>query len=483
MIITCGARTRTWTNGARTRRSTIKLPRKLELSNYTLQYYMDIKYTNHFSTTKLPENSVISDLHIHSRFARATSKYITMPNLFKWSLIKGINILGTGDALHPKWWEEIKEHTTYDNNTGFYQIKSSVQKAVLKELPSHLHHKVYFVPTVETSHIYKAKGRLRRIHIVFVFPTLESAKKLANKLAQFSNISADGRPIFGITARDITEMALEIDQKILIIPAHIWTPHFSLFGSKSGFDKITDAFEDMSEYITTLETGLSSDPYMNRLVPDLDDYILTSNSDAHSLERIGREANIHTSVKDYNDLISSFKTGENLYGTLEFYPQEGKYHYDGHRNCKISLHPIEGQKLQNKCPKCNKPLTIGVLHRVIELAQSNTSPNTKLLERFKSVYLVPLDDILATLLKTSRTSKRVRRTYMELVEKFGSEIDILYRVHLESIQKYDPQIANALLLFRKGKIRVTPGYDGEYGVVKIDFTELESTETNQMSLF
>ena len=425
---------------------------------------------------------LISDLHIHSRFSRATSKYLTFPNLYKWALIKGVYLLGTGDILHPKWLEEAKEYLVYDQNTGFYSLKPEIAQALAPEIPSKVRgNTMFFVPSVETSHIYKQDDKLRRIHLVFVLSDLEKAKKLSDKMATFSTVAADGRPIFGVNARDMTEIVLEIDPNAIVIPAHIWTPHFSLFGSKSGFDDIKQAFKDMTPYVTCLETGLSSDPKMNRLVPDLDKYILCSNSDSHSLERIGREANLHTQLDSYTMLKSALKTGEGLYGTIEFYPQEGKYHYDGHRNCQVSFHPQESQKHNNICPKCNKPLTIGVLNRVYQLAKGNTQLNSKLLEKYKSIYIIPLEDILASLLGTGRTSKRVKRAYFDAIETLGSELDILTTIEPKTIAKYDPLLARAIELLRQDQIVVEPGYDGEYGKIRIPKEKLEQPSSSQGS--
>ena len=425
---------------------------------------------------------IFSDLHIHSRFSRATSKYITFPELLRWSKLKGINLLGTGDIIHPKWLQEANENLEYDDSTGFYKMKPEIEDKINHQLPTSVKNiDVSFIPTVETSHIYKQDDKLRRVHLVIILPTLEDAKKLSDKMATFSNISADGRPIFGMNVRDFTELVLEINDKALIIPAHIWTPHFSVFGSKSGFDSLQEAFKDMSQYIYALETGLSSDPEMNRLVKELDKYTLVSNSDSHSLPRIGREANIHTELKNYDQLIHTLKTGKNLYGTIEYFPEEGKYHYDGHRNCNISLHPQETQKINKICPKCKKPLTVGVLSRVYELAKNNTQPNTQLLNKHKSVHAIPLDDILASILGTSRTSKKVTTKLFDTISNLGPELTILSFMPLKEISKYDPVLANAIGQMRKGEIRIIPGYDGEYGIVQIDKKLLEK-QTNQMQL-
>ena len=416
-----------------------------------------------------------SDLHIHSRYARATSKHLNVLNLYKWAKIKGISLLGTGDILHPKWREEFKKYTIEDDNSGFYKVRPEYQKEVDLQLPkSVVDSYVYFVPTVETSHIYKQGDKVRRVHLVSVFPTFDTAAKAAVILGRYSRIDADGRPIFGIHIDEFVKMMLEISERVVVFPAHAWTPHFAVFGSKSGFDSLSEAFGDMARYITALETGLSSDPEMNRLVSALDPLILVSNSDAHSLMRIGREANIHSRLDTYDDLLAALRTGEGLVGTIEYYPEEGRYHYDGHRACGVVLHPKESVRVQNICPKCGKKLTLGVLHRVYDLAD-RSDPNLALLERFKSVHLVPLDDVLQNVLNVGKGSKKLVNRYFEVIDALGSELAVLNEVDTNEIKEFDAKLGCAIEKMRRGNLKISPGYDGLYGVVKIpmdDCTQL-----------
>ncbi len=416
-----------------------------------------------------------SDLHIHSRFARATSKNLTVLELAKWSKIKGIYLLGTGDIYHPAWLDEFEKFTQYDFATGFYKLKPELESEVKKQVPKSVADSpVYFVPTVETSHIYKQGDLVRRIHIVTIVKDLKIARQISNKLATYSRVDADGRPIFGMRLPDYVKLVLEFSEENLVFPAHVWTPHFAVFGSKSGFDRLEDAFEDTVEYITALETGLSSDPEMNRLISGLDKYVLISNSDAHSAPRIGREANIHISLANYNELINTLKTGQNLYGTVEYYPEEGRYHYDGHRACNVSMHPKEAKANNNICPVCKKPLTLGVLHRVYDLADREV-PNQELLTKYKTVSLVPLDDILSNVLAVGKSSKRLQAKLMEVIDKLGPELKVLHELPVEEILKYDPKLACAIRQMRNGDLKIEPGYDGVYGKVNINLEPCKKT--------
>ncbi len=420
-----------------------------------------------------------SDLHIHSRFARATSKHLTVLELYKWAKIKGIYLLGTGDILHPSWIKEFKEYTHLDSNTGFYVLNKEYKKDVKKELPKSVVDKpVYFVPTVETSHIYKQGDKVRRIHIVLVLKDLEVATKLSNKLSNVSKVTADGRPIFGLKLRDITEMVLDLNSSNFVFPAHVWTPYFAVFGSKSGFDSIKEAFGDMAPYITALETGLSSDPEMNRLISALDKYVLISNSDAHSAQRIGREANIHTKLDSYEDLLNTLKTGENLYGTIEYFPEEGRYHFDGHRDCNVVLHPTKAKELDNLCPKCGKKLTLGVMHRVYDLADRE-EPSEELLNKYRTVSLVPLDDVLSNVLGVGKSSKRLQAKYFEIIEKFGPELEFLQNVPVQNIKNYDSLLGCAIERMRNKDLEINPGYDGVYGVVHINLKDCKANKQDQ----
>ena len=316
-----------------------------------------------------------ADLHVHSRFSRATSGRLNIRNLAAWSMIKGLSVMSTGDFTHPAWRDELRRDLVYDDNSGLYRVR---EKTPLEtEIPGFSRpdgvSEPQFLIQAEISSIYKKDGSVRKVHNVVIMPSLESADKLSNKLAAIGNITSDGRPILGLDCEHLLEMVLEADERGVLIPAHIWTPWFSLFGSKSGFDALEDCFGSLSSHIFALETGLSSDPDMNRLWSALDRYALVSNSDAHSGENLGREANLFEGTPSYDGIFDALRraardeegSGCIYRGTVEFFPEEGKYHLDGHRACNVVLEPEESMKIGNICPVCGKPLTVGVLHRVM----------------------------------------------------------------------------------------------------------------------
>jgi len=402
---------------------------------------------------------IIADLHIHSRFARATSKELTIPNVAEWAKIKGLNLMGTGDFTHPAWFNEMKENFVL-SPSGFYHLKED-------KTP------IYFVPTAEVASIYTQGNKLRRIHLVIIAPTLEAVKKINTKLADLGvNLYSDGRPITGIPAKILVKIILEIEPKSLIIPAHIWTPWFAILGSKSGFDSVEECFEEMTPYIFALETGLSSDPEMNWRLAALDKYTLISNSDAHSLGNLGREANVFELPDDeftYDNFWKIIKTKDRnrFKYTVEFYPEEGMYHFDGHRNCKggTTFPPEESKKLNNICPVCNRELTIGVMHRVADLADRPTGfiPDKAIPAR----KLIPLDEIIAQAIQKNTGTKAVQNEYQNFINLFGPEYPALLDVNLEKIRKSHPQIAEGIFRVRTGKLTIKPGYDGTYGKVEI----------------
>jgi len=385
---------------------------------------------------------IISDLHIHSRFSRACSKQITISNLEKWARVKGVNLLGTGDFTHPLWLKELKNELNFDN--GVLKTKSGFP----------------FILQSEISLIYSQDGKGRRIHNVFLAPNFEVVDQIVEKLLKIGRIDYDGRPIFGINCVEFVEMMREISKDIEIIPAHIWTPWFSLFGSKSGFDKIEDCFKDQTKHIHALETGLSSDPEMNRRVSSLDKYNLVSFSDMHSFWpwRIGREATIFDTELNYDKIINAIRTKEGLKGTIEVDPSYGKYHFDGHRLCKISLDPKDAIRKDNICPKCSRKLTIGVLHRVEELADREKGPE----DYFKT--LIPLSELIASYFGTSVSSKKVEQIHFKLMNLFKSEFNVLLDISYEDLKKVvDEKLAELIIKNRENKLEVIPGYDGEYG--------------------
>lgn len=391
---------------------------------------------------------IISDLHIHSRFSRATSSGLNIPNLVRYAKVKGVNLLGTGDFMHPVWLKELKNELKEDG-TG-----------VLKGQD------FSFILSTEISSIYKQDNAVKRIHNVILSPDFETVDQINDVLGKKGvNLEADGRPICGIRSPELVEMVKEIDQKNEVIPAHIWTPWFSLFGSKSGFDRIEDCFQDQTKNIFALETGLSSDPAMNWRLSSLDRFALVSFSDLHSFWpwRIGREATVFE-MKDltYDNLIKAIRTKEGLVETIEVDPSYGKYHYDGHRDCKVSLGPKDSEKFRNICPVCRRPLTIGVLHRVEELADREEGFVPENSKPFRS--LVPLSEIMSFVLKSGLSSGKVWEGYNKLVNSFGSEFNVLLEAGEERMKNVvDGNIVELILKVRSGKVNIKPGYDGVYG--------------------
>ena len=392
-----------------------------------------------------------ADLHIHSRFSRATAKNLTIRNLASWAYIKGIQLLGTGDCTHNVWLKELEEALTYNEHTGFYALKQPLTKEdIYTHTQIHVNTITFqpeFILQGEISCIYKKLGATRKNHNLIFFPNFETAKKFNTQLAKIGNLESDGRPILGLDAKNLLTMVLE-HKNSYFIPAHIWTPWFSLFGSKSGFNSIEDCFEDLTNEIFALETGLSSDPPMNRLCSSLDRFTLISNSDAHSSENLAREVNIFHEKTNYQDMFASLqRKNTNFYGTIEFFPQEGKYHADGHRACNICFTPTQSKEHHLLCPVCHKPLTIGVQFRVEELADRKEPIKTQ--EQFES--LIPLKEILAQLFNVGVKTKKVTEKYQHLIQNLGTELDILQIIPLEQIYALDEKLGNAILKIEKMK--------------------------------
>jgi len=404
----------------------------------------------------------IADLHIHSRYSRATSKQLDPEHLSLWGQKKGIAVVGTGDFTHPAWLKELKEKLT-PAAPGLYRLKPELEKATKDQVPKACECKVLFMLSVEISCIYKKDGKTRKLHHVILMPDFESAERLNHKLEAIGNITSDGRPILGLDSRDLLEVVLEADERSFFIPAHIWTPWFSLFGSKSGFDHIEECFGDLCGYIHALETGLSSDPPMNRLLSALDGYILVSNSDAHSPSKLGREANLFDTELDYYSMVKAMAEGTGFMGTIEFFPEEGKYHLDGHRKCGVRLDPYETRQNHGLCPECGKPLTVGVLHRVFELADRDKPVLSK-----DFVSLIPLTEILSEILRCGSGSKKVAAEYVALLHNLGPELFILMDAPLESIEKQGgPLLREAIERMRGGRVIREAGFDGEYGRIRL----------------
>lgn len=405
---------------------------------------------------------IIADLHIHSRFSMATSKEGTPENLDFWARKKGISLIGTGDFTHPVWREELKERLVSEGN-GLYRLRDAYVKEESRKFPGE---GTRFVVSGEISSIYKKNGKTRKVHNVILLPSLEAADAMAQRLEKIGNIHSDGRPILGLDSHDLLEMMLDVCPEGILIPAHIWTPHFSVLGAKSGFDSVEECFEELAPYIYALETGLSSDPAMNWRISKLDRYQLVSNSDAHSPSKLGREANLLDIDCSYEGLYRAIQTGEGLEGTVEFFPEEGKYHFDGHRKCGVSLSPVEAERLGGICPVCGKKLTMGVDHRVEQLADRAEGFVKKDGKKYES--LVPLPEVISACMGYSTASKKVQGCFEQMIQTLGTEFDILRNVPSEDIKSCaGERIAEGIENVRTGNVKRIPGYDGEYGKIEL----------------
>ena len=405
---------------------------------------------------------MIADLHIHSRFSMATSKEGTPENLDFWARKKGISLIGTGDFTHPVWREELKERLVSEGN-GLYRLRDAYVKEESRKFPGE---GTRFVVSGEISSIYKKNGKTRKVHNVILLPSLEAADAMAQRLEKIGNIHSDGRPILGLDSHDLLEMMLDVCPEGILIPAHIWTPHFSVLGAKSGFDSVEECFEELAPYIHALETGLSSDPAMNWRISKLDRYQLVSNSDAHSPSKLGREANLLDIDCSYEGLYRAIQTGEGLEGTVEFFPEEGKYHFDGHRKCGVSLSPVEAERLGGICPVCGKKLTMGVDHRVEQLADRAEGFVKKDGKKYES--LVPLPEVISACMGYSTASKKVQGCFEQMIQTLGTEFDILRNVPSEDIKSCaGERIAEGIENVRTGNMKRIPGYDGEYGKIEL----------------
>jgi len=402
---------------------------------------------------------ITADFHIHSKYSRACSPRMELGCLSATAQKKGINVLGTGDFTHPEWFKALKKLSPAE--AGLFKMGDT-----------------RFILTSEISCIYSKKGKVRKVHMLVFAPSLEAASKLNASLSKIGNLKADGRPILGLDAKELLKMALA--QGCFSVPCHVWTPWFSVFGSKSGFDSLRECFDDYSKHIYAAETGLSSDPAMNWRVPVLDGISLISCSDAHSPEKLGREACVFDTELSYQSIINSIKTRKGFLYTIEFFPEEGKYHYDGHRSCNVSLSPKETKKYNGLCPVCSKPLTFGVLHRVEDLAgRGNSKPKSAL--PFKS--LIPLSEIIAEVLGCGVGTKGVKKIYENMTAHFGSEFNVLISVPFSDLKESFPLIAEGIIRVRQGKVKVVPGYDGVYGEIKIFSDREKQNFSKQKTLF
>jgi len=392
---------------------------------------------------------IISDLHLHSKYSRATSKQLDIANLEKWAKVKGLNLLGTGDFTHPEWIKELKSKLT-DSGNGIFKTSGGMN----------------FVLQTEVSLIYTDNGKGRRVHNVILAPSFDVVDQITAYFLKNGRIDYDGRPIFKIPCPELVENMMQISDKIEVIPAHIWTPWFGLLGSMSGFDSVDEAFKDQTKNIHALETGLSSDPAMNWRLSKLDRYSLVSFSDSHSFWpwRIGREATLfELNELSYNNLINALRTKQGLTGTIEVDPGYGKYHFDGHRNCNVCLSPKESMKMNKICPKCGKALTIGVEHRVEKLADRPMGFKPENAKEFHK--LIPTSEIIAKLLNCGIATKKVWAEFDKLINAFGNDLNILLNASEDELRKVtNEKIAEMLIKNRNGQIEIQPGYDGEYGI-------------------
>lgn len=407
----------------------------------------------------------VADFHIHSKYSRATSREMDIEHLAQWAKIKGISLLGTGDFTHYLWLEELKEKLKPKNN-GLFEYAG-----------------VNFILSGEVCNNFYRNGISKRVHNIIFAPSFETIDKINKALEPFGSLISDGRPMLSLDAKELVKIVLKIDKDCLIVPAHAWTPWFSIFGSVGGFDSVEECFEEEAKNIFALETGLSSDPSMNWRLSKLDKFCLISNSDSHSPTRVGREANVFNCQLDYREIMEVIKTKDNkrfLY-TVEFFPQEGKYHYDGHRNCQVRFSPQETKKHNGRCPKCGRPVTVGVMNRVDKLADREIGFTPPGAIPFKN--MIPLDQIIADVRQKAVNTVGVEKEYHSLIQKLGSEFDILLKIPDEELlRNITPQIAKGIIKVRQGQVNILPGYDGEYGTIQI-FNQEEKEGEKQLTLF
>ncbi len=408
-----------------------------------------------------------ADLHVHSKYSRATSRDLDLEHLFAWAARKGIGVVGTGDFTHPAWRAELKEKLLPAEG-GLFRLRPEIEQAIAQGLPAACHAPVRFMLSVEISTIYKKGEKTRKVHHLIYAPDFATADRIADRLARIGNIASDGRPILGLDSRDLLEITLASSPDAYFIPAHIWTPWFAALGSQSGFDSIRECYGDLADHIFAVETGLSSDPPMNWRLSMLDRYRLVSNSDAHSPGKLGREATTFDCDLDYFAIRKALQTGDGYVGTVEFFPEEGKYHLDGHRKCGVKLSPRETLAAGGRCPVCGGPMTIGVLHRVEQLADRSEEDARPPATAGEVANLVPLPEVLGEIAASGPTSKTVERGYGRLLSALGSELAILQTVPLEDIARRDSSVlAEAIARLRAGNVIRDAGYDGEYGTIRL----------------
>jgi len=404
-----------------------------------------------------------ADLHVHSRHSRATARNMTLPELARHAALKGIAVVGTGDFTHPAWREEIGAQLV-ERGDGLLALAPDVARGL--DVPASCPDDPAFLLTAEISTIYKRDGRTRKVHHVICVPGPQDADRVSARLAAIGNIRSDGRPILGLDSRDLLEIVLESSERGFLFPAHVWTPWFSVLGSRSGFDSVDDCYADLARYVFAAETGLSSDPPMNWRVPCLDRFRLVSFSDAHSPHVLGREATLFDGEPSFEGIRRALETGDGWGGTIELFPEEGKYHLDGHRKCGVRLEPESSRDVGDTCPVCGRPLTLGVLHRVELLAGPPDRPRPPTAGPFTR--LVPLAEVLSEVAGRGPRTKTVGRLLDRLVDRLGPELHVLREAPIEDIARAEvPRLDEAIARLRAGTVEAEAGYDGEYGTVRV----------------
>ena len=414
----------------------------------------------------------VADIHLHSRFSRSTSRDLNPQALYKWANLKGLNVIGTGDFTHPVWLQELKDMLA-PAEEGLYQLRASHRAQVDPDIPASCQGDVRFMLTVEISTIYKKRDRTRKVHHVVALPDFDAVDRLNARLGDIGNLSSDGRPILGLDSRDLLEICLEASEDVLFVPAHIWTPHFAVLGASSGFDSLEACYDDLLPHIFAIETGLSSDPLMNCKLSALDRYAIISNSDAHSPAKLGREATCYDTELSYRGIYEALQQNdrERFTGTVEFYAEEGKYHFDGHRNCGVCWEPRQTLAADGLCPECGKQLTVGVLHRIEQLADRSEQAAAARSRPYD--YLIPLEEVIGAATGVGAKSKKVQGIYTDLLSQLGNELHILRQVDVARIEEVGQSlVAEGVRRMRTGEVRIDPGYDGEFGVIEL-FDEVE----------
>lgn len=426
---------------------------------------------------------LVADLHIHSHYSRATSKDLTLEHLWKWAQLKGVNIVATGDIAHPGWYQEIQRKLE-PAEPGLFRLTEEAAAILAGDVPDACRGTVRFMLAGEISNIYKRHGKIRKVHNIIFAPDLDVVGRIQTQLERIGNIRSDGRPILGLDSRDLLEMILEVDERCSLIPAHIWTPWFAMLGSMSGFDSVEECFGDLAPHIFALETGLSSDPPMNWRLSSLDRYTLVSNSDAHSPQKLAREATCFDCDLSYDAIFAALRSGDpaTFCGTVEFFPEEGKYHVDGHRKCGICWHPATTLAQGGICPVCHKEVTVGVMHRVEMLADRSVHACPPRLHSY--MRLVPLPEVLGELHGVGAGARRVQQEYFRILARLGSELAILRDLPLAEIAAVGgTTLAQGIDRMRRGAVDALPGYDGEYGVIRVFRGAAAEAETPQIALF